>query len=300
MSDDDLAQEKKCPPPAPGWLATFADLMSLLMCFFVLLLSFSEMDVIKFKQIAGSLSIAFGVQRDLKLEQPPMGTSIIAQHFSPGRPDPTVLDVVKQQTTDIQLPNLDVTNMREQQVEEMVQEVQQVLKEEIEEGTVDVEADGDRVLIRIRERGSFGSGTDQLAEESKQLFQRIAETIKPKIEDGGDILISGHTDNLPIRSSRFRSNWDLSAARAVSVAHALLESGDLDPSQVVVTGHADTRPVASNDTRAGRAENRRVEIALALGGPGQEMSAEEAAGGTAQSGPAEAGAEAEPGAGAAQ
>ena len=74
-----------------GWLATFADLMSLLMCFFVLLLSFSEMDVLKFKRLAGSMRTAFGVQAVVNANAIPKGTSIIAQEFSPGKPDPTPL-----------------------------------------------------------------------------------------------------------------------------------------------------------------------------------------------------------------
>ncbi len=92
----------KCPPPGlPQWMGTFADLMSLLMCFFVLLLSFSEMDVLKFKQIAGSMKFAFGVQNRLEVKDIPKGTSIIAQEFRPGRPEPTPIDVIMQQTIDI-------------------------------------------------------------------------------------------------------------------------------------------------------------------------------------------------------
>ena len=92
----------KCPPPgAPLWMTTFSDLMTLLMCFFVLLLSFSEMDVLKFKQIAGSMKFAFGVQNRLEVKDIPKGTSIIAQEFRPGRPEPTPIDVIMQQTIDI-------------------------------------------------------------------------------------------------------------------------------------------------------------------------------------------------------
>ena len=83
-----------------GWVMTFADLMSLLMCFFVLLLSFSEMDVLKFKRLAGSMRTAFGVQAEFRAEDVPKGTSIIAQEFSPGKPDPTPLNEIWQKTTD--------------------------------------------------------------------------------------------------------------------------------------------------------------------------------------------------------
>lgn len=88
-------------PGLPLWMGTFADLMSLLMCFFVLLLSFSEMDVLKFKQIAGSMKFAFGVQNQLEVKDIPKGTSVIAQEFRPGRPEPTPIDVIMQQTIDM-------------------------------------------------------------------------------------------------------------------------------------------------------------------------------------------------------
>ncbi|SHO54713.1 flagellar motor protein MotB [Vibrio quintilis] len=98
----DEEENCKCPPPgAPAWMTTFSDLMSLLMCFFVLLLSFSEMDVLKFKQIAGSMKFAFGVQNRLEVKDIPKGTSVIAQEFRPGRPEPTPIDVIMQQTIDI-------------------------------------------------------------------------------------------------------------------------------------------------------------------------------------------------------
>ena len=97
-----------CPPAgAPMWLATFADLMSLLMCFFVLLLSFSEMDVLKFKQIAGSMKYAFGVQNKVEVKDIPKGTSVIALEFRPGRPDPTPIEIINQQTNEMTEPVLD-------------------------------------------------------------------------------------------------------------------------------------------------------------------------------------------------
>lgn len=92
----------KCPPEGlPPWMGTFADLMSLLMCFFVLLLSFSEMDVLKFKQIAGSMKFAFGVQSKLEVKDIPKGTSVIAMEFSPGKPQPTPIETIQQVTTEV-------------------------------------------------------------------------------------------------------------------------------------------------------------------------------------------------------
>lgn len=105
-----MAAEEECDCPAgiPAWVMTFADLMSLLMCFFVLLLSFSEMDVLKFKQLMGSVKFAFGVQSEIEAKAIPKGTSIIAQEFSPGTPRPTPAPTVQQQTTRTDLSTLDI------------------------------------------------------------------------------------------------------------------------------------------------------------------------------------------------
>ena len=104
-------KECECPPEGlPAYMTTFADLMALLMCF-VLLLSFAEIDAIKFKHLAGSMRIAFGVQRVLEADKIPLGTSIIAKEFSPGRAEPTVINTVMQQSVDQILKNLPVDSM---------------------------------------------------------------------------------------------------------------------------------------------------------------------------------------------
>ncbi|MGK0169069.1 MAG: chemotaxis protein MotB, partial [Gammaproteobacteria bacterium] len=100
MAGEDDAREAKCPEGTPAWVMTFADLMSLLMCFFVLLLSFSSLDLLKYKQIAGEMAAAFGVQREIKVKDIPKGTSVVKKHFSPGKPEPTSLNIVRQHTTD--------------------------------------------------------------------------------------------------------------------------------------------------------------------------------------------------------
>ena len=83
--------------------------------------------------------------------------------------------------------------------------------------------------------------------------------------NSGEVTISGHTDNVPIANVRFRSNWELSTARAVSVAHEILRAADINPDRVIVTGHADTRPRADNDTPENRAKNRRVDVSIVRG-----------------------------------
>ncbi len=388
MSSD--ARPAKAPDAgAPAWVMTFADLMSLLMCFFVLLLSFSEMDVSKYKEMAGSLKNAFGVQRDIKVKEPPKGINVIAREFSPGRPEPTHLNVIRQMTTNDMRINLDLGKERRRPVptprakhepdkektfkpeesasrqadrqsgqkagqkaddkagaesgnrahlmpgkqrsqadgltEAQKQELQQAkalaakrleeqlkaevklaglqaqkkdktvevdeksfdelikaraaaerqkklnhsaqlisqaLGKEIKAGAVDVETAGQKIIIRVREKASFGSGRAKLKGGFRPILARVSEILK---NSEGKIIVAGHTDNVPIYTERFRSNWELSAARAVSVAHEMMLATNIPSNRFLVQGFADTEPVAKNNTPANRAKNRRVEIILQQG-----------------------------------
>ncbi len=253
---------------APAWVMTFADLMSLLMCFFVLLLSFSEMDVQKYKQVAGSLREAFGVQRLVESKIMPKGTSIIAQEFSPRRPTPTPINEVRQQTTDETKENLDFSDSEHkgkgsaehaQESSEQAGRILEMLKEEVELGQLDVETAPGKTIIRIQEKGSFGSGSAVLENPFEPVMAKISDVIT---QTSGHIVVGGHTDDIPIATQRYRSNWELSAGRAVTVVHHLLRYNALDESRVLVQGHADSRPLVPNDSRANRARNRRVEITI--------------------------------------
>ncbi len=268
--------EEEDRPGIPAWVVTFADLMSLLMCFFVLLLSFSEIDAAKFKQIAGELSKAFGVQRDAPAVDIPMGTSPIFDKFSPGTPEPTPIESVRQDTTreDPQLETLRadresaiarrVEETTREQIEVSLDALSSVLQQELTEGRLQLEHDRKRVIVRVQEKGSFPSGSADMTAGFEDVLWRIADVLA---ELPGEITIEGHTDNVPISTPRFRSNWDLSAARASSVANALLASETVGPERIRVQGYADTRPHASNDWPDTRTLNRRVEIILDLSGP---------------------------------
>lgn len=305
---DDEEQKCKCPPPGlPLWMGTFSDLMSLLMCFFVLLLSFSEMDVLKFKQIAGSMKFAFGVQNRLEVKDIPKGTSVIAQEFRPGRPEPTPIDVIMQQTIDITQQTLEFqegdesraggsereendqnggqsadtstqnnqNNMSEEQMqqqseattqelESVVEAIKKALDKEIQEGAIEVENLGQQLVIRIREGGAFPENSAFLQPKFRPLIRQIADLVK---DVPGIVRVSGHTDNRALESELYRSNWDLSAQRAVSVAQEMEKVPGFVHERLLVQGMADTEPLASNDTPIGRAENRRVEISIMQGKP---------------------------------
>ena len=269
-------------PGAPLWMATFADLMSLLVCFFVLIISMSEIDVIRYKKVAGSMKDAFGVQQDIVTYDIPKGTSIIALEFSPGKPEPTVRKIIQQDTVDPTRPSLKIGNpdnpievqpetlqkLLEEEEERQEQRQQteadaavltELLEEEINEGKIDVETDGPTIIIKIRERGSFTSGSATLDPGFLPTLGTIGTALG---EISGEIVVEGHTDNIPINSVQFPSNFALSAGRALSVTSVFLDDPNISMDRLSLRGYGEVRPEATNATRAGRAKNRRVEIKI--------------------------------------
>ena len=298
-----MAEEEcpKCPPEGlPAWMGTFADLMSLLMCFFVLLLSFSEMDVLKFKQIAGSMKFAFGVQNKIEVKDIPKGTSVIAMEFRPGKPDPTPIESIQQQTNEMtqqmlefQAGNEDSAGGRQKQrgeqrggqsqqtatessssaeqstdqsqMAELMKKVAQQLEKQILGGSVEMESLGQQLTIRIRENGSFSAGSAFLQPQFQPVLRKIGTLLA---DVPGEIEISGHSDGQHIANELYRSNWDLSAQRAVAVAEAMRTAPGFDESRMSVVGKADTDPIVENATTpSDRAQNRRVEININQGKP---------------------------------
>ena len=279
MSDEDFFEEEDDEGNPDGWMVTFSDLMSLLLCFFVLILSMAEVDIIKYKQLADSMSEAFGVQRDMELESVPKGTSVVSTEFRPGIPDETIVDVVQQVTQDqtrnsLRIGNPDAPVADEKDVRdevltydemmELIQETEldaemlrRLLRTEIDQGQIDVESEARTIIIRIRERGSFTSGSALLNTSFVGVIDKIASALT-QIE--GKIAVEGHTDDVPINTFAYPSNWDLSAARSVSVVRRMLNISTLRPDRVTASGFADTRAQAINSTAEGRARNRRVEI----------------------------------------
>ncbi|MEW9798791.1 flagellar motor protein MotB [Alteromonas sp. CYL-A6] len=291
----------KCPPEGlPAWMGTFADLMSLLMCFFVLLLAFSEMDVLKFKQIAGSMKFAFGVQNKIEVKDIPKGTSVIAMEFRPGRPDPTPIETIQQQTIEMteqmlefQAGDEDSAGGRQKQrgnqrggqsqqtaseqaassqqssdeaeTSELMKKVAQQLQKQILDGSIEMESLGQQLTIRIRENGSFSAGSAFLQPQFQPILRRIGELLA---DVPGEIVVSGHSDGQQISNELYSSNWDLSSQRAVAVAEAMRRADGFDESRMAVVGKADTQPLIENAVTADdRARNRRVEITINQGKP---------------------------------
>jgi chemotaxis protein MotB len=229
-------EPKKIDPGAPKWVVTFGDLMSLLLCFFVLLLSFSEMDRQKYKQVAGSLEKAFGVQRKLRVMEIPKGMKFIAKDF-----DQEIIE----------------TRIRE----DLGREIDDMLSSKLEEykDQIAMEASEDEVIIRLMGESTFDSGKVEIREKLKPLLVKVAKILE---KDNGDIIVAGHTDNVPILRGPYRTNLRLSIARAAAVAEYLLSHSDIDAKRISTMGFGEYRPIQSNESARGREMNRRVEIIL--------------------------------------
>jgi len=218
---------------SPAWITTFADLMSLLMCFFVMLLSMSSLEMTTYKEMVQSMKEGFGLSSGDDVE------NITAEEVID---EAAVLQAAAKMKT-----QKDAANLRE------------VLRDEVQDGLVEVEEGDQLITIQILQAGSFSAGSADL----KDSFGEVAERLRGAIKGiTGAISITGHTDDSPISTRRFRSNWELSSARAYSVMHALFKGEELDETRFVLRGLAETHPRVPNDNPANRAKNRRVEIVI--------------------------------------
>jgi chemotaxis protein MotB len=213
-----------------GWVMTYGDMMSLLLTFFVLIVSFSSMQEAKFKDAAMSLRKAFGVmvqpQSVIEFNDPLM------PKYETQKPRPDLLTEVR--------------------------ELERALLDRGMIADVEMSLEADGVRFRLEAPVLFEPGSTQLKGESLAVLDTLA-TFLTKFP--GEVRVDGHSDATPIRTASFPSNWELSAARSGSVARYFQQAG-LSPERIAATGYGEHRPLATNDTAEGRARNRRVEIFL--------------------------------------
>lgn len=214
------------------WMNTYADMMTLLLCFFVLLFSFATIDAQKFEAIVQSLQGSLGV----------LDSGV-------------VVDMTPLETT---YPG----SMNSQETEEfsrIYQQVDNFVKDNELENNVTLVLNERGLLIRMLDTTLFDSGKADIKEEAKYIIEKISDVIK---ESGKNIRIEGHTDNVPIHTSKFPSNWELSTARAVNVLKYLIEVGKIEPWRLSAVGYGEYHPIDTNDTPEGRQNNRRVDIMI--------------------------------------
>jgi len=238
MSGEPIQNNTIVEEGAPAWVVTFGDLMSLLLCFFVLMLSFSEMDRKKYKIISGSLANAFGIQRKTPVFESPKGQKIIAKDF-----DQAII----------------VNKIKEKLAKPLVVEIDKNFKHM--KDLIEVDVTGNQVAISLMGETTFDLGKAKIRPQMLPLLVKIGNLLKGT---RGEIIIAGHTDNLPLRGGPYKSNLGLSMARAASVADFFLKKASIDPERISTMGFGEHRPLATNDTKKGREKNRRVEIILTM------------------------------------
>lgn len=217
-------------------MATFSDIATLMLCFFVLLLSFANMDVQNFRTALGSVKAAFGVQFKVNGSYEALSSSPV-------------------ELADVQMvpPNIHELTASEDEVVSIVEEFieRRGLGEALE-----VSGDPRGVIVRAKDHVLFDSGQARLKDGAVPVLDAMTELFRAF---NGRLAIEGHTDNRPISTPQFPSNWELSAARAAAVLRFMSQDG-LDPALVYIAGYAHMRPVVPNATDEARARNRRVEF----------------------------------------
>lgn len=236
---------KKASGGSPAWMATFADLMSLLMALFVLLYAMSSPEAAKYKAAVESLTEALGNGSELTPEQLEFFRSV---------PD--------------EIPTESIEPPKKEGLSDSEKEAMRMLYEQLEksfshstgEGNIEIAYDDESNQIQLvfPEQIAFDQGSADLKARFRVILRKFYQFRKESVA----IQVVGHTDSIPISGGRFRSNWELSSARAAGVITQLIEDGSVRPDQVQAIGLADTQPIEKGDTAEAHAKNRRVEILI--------------------------------------
>ena len=257
-----MAKKRQEDPPkglAP-WMATFSDLMNLLLCFFVLLFSMSTVDAEKFEELAASLSSSFSIMSG---GAQAIGDGVLISNGVSQLNE--LADKINNMGYEAEEQEQDdaITEVKEEQLaetEKIAEEVESLAEKNNIDAELDVDFNGQYVTLTLNGALLFDSGSAKIKEESMPVLDKLA-LILTKYKDH-TIEIEGHTDNVPIHTAEFADNNELSSFRALSVFNYLLEVSDLDPVNLKHSGRGEYIPVADNTTAEGRMRKRRVEIKI--------------------------------------
>lgn len=222
------------------WLLTYSDLITLLMIFFVIMYTISNIDSKKYNIISRSLSAAMG-----------NGTGSLI-----GTLNGSVIDVINSSAviSDDKQITANTNNLNS-----LKDEIEKYLSEENMQDYAIVETDERGLAIRLKDSILFDSGKADVKDNFRDTLIKIGKIIS-RID--GYVRVEGYTDNIPINNREFKSNWQLSAARAVNVVELLIDYSGISPEKISAVGYGEYRPIADNSTSEGRAKNRRVEIVV--------------------------------------
>lgn len=227
-----------------SWLIPYADILTLLLALFIVLFSMSSVDAVKFQQLSKAFNDVF------------VGGTGFMEHLSPDSDGRDTEPLVGKDDKEGSLGAVD-----EKELSEMEQRVKEYIQENSLEEKLETSLTGEGLLVTIRDNVLFESGSADVRETDLQLASEIASLIV--MDPPRSIIISGHTDDVPISTAQFSSNWDLSVMRSVNFMKILLENEQLNPEWFSAKGYGEFKPVASNETVEGREKNRRVEILIA-------------------------------------
>ena len=260
-----MAKRGQDEPPkgAPMWQCTFADLMNLLLCFFVLLFSMSSVDVEKFELVIASLQSSFSIL-------PSGGASIgDGMMVSSGVSQLPMLDIYYNEmaNSESETEEEGEKDLKEEyqenalaESEEMAEHIEKLAEQYGIQDQVEVDFNAEYVLLNLSGTLLFDSGKSELKAEAMPLIEKIGKILQSY--DENMIEIEGHTDNVPISSAKYKDNNVLSMFRALTVADYIREVTTIEPSHIKSSGRGEYVPIADNSTPEGRARNRRVEIKI--------------------------------------
>ncbi|MBC7192689.1 flagellar motor protein MotB [Marinobacter sp.] len=252
-----MRQARRRGNQTPAWIVTFADLATLLLTFFILLLSFAEMDVEKYRAMANSMAMAFGSSQ--VVAQDVGGSPLtLVESDSVSLPEPVDTPQDEPEFIDERAAGKALTKV-EPGVVELTSRLVTELEAEVASDRLTINYEPDEVIIRFSEEATFRSGEAAIKPDMIPIINRVVRVLAGCM---GDVVVAGYTDDRPISSDRYRSNWDLSAARAVSVVHQLVLNRQVPAERVIAAGRAETHALVPNDSAENRARNRRVEIAI--------------------------------------
>jgi chemotaxis protein MotB len=221
------------------WLVSYADFITLLFAFFVVLYASSQVDHARMNALGNAIQHAF---QELGVMQNGGMNSVNAAGKFPGRGGD--LAPVMKLKREVDLPRLK-------------EQLEKVLAQEIRDRSVALWLGPDGLVVSLQELAFFNSGSAAMRRDAQAAFSRIIAALR-----GYDLRIEGHTDNVPIRTVQFHSNWELSTARATGIIQDLITQRGFSPEQLSAAGYAEFHPVASNATEDGRKLNRRIDIVV--------------------------------------
>lgn len=264
-------KEETPPPGSPAWMATFGDLMNLLLCFYVLLFSMSTIDADKLKAIAESFSQTFsifsggataigdgmlvsnGVSQLNELDEYINSTGKTADKEGDEFEDPIESDTIAEA-----LKQMEAQQLAES--EQLAEKIEESVSENNLEGTIDIDFTSQYVELTLKGAVLFDSGKAEIRSDAEPVLDKVGIILERYAESV--IEIEGHTDNVPFSGGRYADNSELSCARALSVFNYFLDTTNLDPAMIKYAGRGEYVPIADNSTEEGRAKNRRVVIRI--------------------------------------